>query len=301
MIVKVLLLGTILFHFSALGRGVKFLIAPANNIPEDVQSAMQAMGLISAGGFLTNMGFFINEGVFVSPISNRTASAQTSHGFIQFKEADFKDSELIRSIKEGDMIQASAGRATIIRDLSHWGVFEVDHERREGLVIAEPPKRFLTFSDFANEDRIFILSPHLYDHREPGSTVSRKRNLIMEVPNLDIQDIGKNIDFEQSPTLKIHRHKLHGSIAVNQRGEVIGFMELIAETNRLTPFNSDLISLFSDTAKEILEGRQKPIRNTQTPTVELAISPAEANLPERGVFQQCLFSLMGKKARDKKL
>ncbi|MCY4512997.1 MAG: hypothetical protein OXB86_04850 [Bdellovibrionales bacterium] len=250
---RLLLLSVILFSFPALSEEQKLVILPASieSIPKEVKDAARAVGNIAS-----KTGFFIDQGVFVSSMHigmNPSAVYDVS----QFGETTAEEAKVSSHLLEGELATVHSGKATLIKGIGYWGVFKVDYDGGKRL-FSRKPTQFLQVSDFHKGDRVFLLSTYLHNRTiRPG--IQTQENLIMEVANSsDIQDIAANVDLEASPLLGASalREKLHHSIAVNQKGEVIAFLDLQNGVNRLIKFDSELKALFSEATQIILTDNQ---------------------------------------------
>lgn len=216
-------------------------IAPVwkdDDIPKKVKTAERAIGIMKGGGE-GRVGFFLdNGGVFVTTFDS-DLDPSSSYEVHQFK---------FDSQGEYDMLPVGKTTLTTKMQEKGWGVFKV---KPGGL---KTPDTFLKIGDFKKGDRIFLLS---YNGKNKGS-LSMKR-LVMEVVRSsnspEITDIETaHLDIDKSPSLRLGiREDLENSIAVNQRGEVIGFLRfnsheaakgIFPDTNRLVKFDSEIKRFF---------------------------------------------------------
>lgn len=280
MFIKLFLISLILFSICIFANEEeKLIIVPADNVPEDVKQATQAIGE------LKTIGFFINQHVFVSSISNiTTASDFISQNILQFREATTQEVELSNALNKGDIVAVSAGKAELVKGRYTWGVFQVTPVEDKDRLFTETPTRFLKFSDFHIGDQIFILTNYHYD-----DVTVKKRRMIMKVSNSGIQNIVATINLEESTLLSFLRYALNGGIAVNQRGEAIGFLNLTDGQSRLVRFNSDILELFNEETQKIIRNNNQPLETETIKPVkeDTKQKTTEESKKRRSILQRC--------------
>ena len=248
---KYFLMAVILFHSPVLSEQEESLvIVPLRNgvVPEDVRNAIQSLGSINE-----NVGFFIDNEIFVASTNKSKKELILGfHEIVQIREATQQEADRHENLQKGNTISVSSGRATLIRAKKTWGIFKVDNQN-EKKPFSVKLLRFLKLSEFQKGDRIFILSNYLYNHKDSDHDTYRKQHLIMEVSNPNIADTEKKINLKESAMLNILKHEFHSSIAVNQRGEVIGYIELANKKGQLVKVTPDLITTFSELTKKLVE------------------------------------------------
>ena len=289
MTVRLFLFISVLFHFSLLATE-KLVIAPTSpndNIPKEVRKAVEAIGMVSG-----KTGFFIDEGVFISPLETKWGEKIVNGGrlIIQFREATENEVAVKGHLQLGEIIIVT-GLATFIgghmvNGRGNWGVFKVDNEDGEELFTVEPT-RFLKFSEFQTGDRVFLLSNYYYSDENLNDKKTRKKNLIMKVSDSPIEDIDVGIDLEKSVVLRNLKSELSNVIAVNQRGEVVGFIDFKEGKGKLEGVSSDLIASVSEVTQEIAPQRRVNGRSWSPSAPIREFSRADTN-PDRseGCFNQ---------------
>lgn len=258
-----LLLSAILFPFSVLtAEKEKLVIVETDNIPEAVKNAVKAIGTVDGVG----IGFFLDEGVFTSSnVNTNTIDPSESYSVSQFREITAAEKEVADSISKGSSVSTSAGQATLMSSRDNWGVFKVKKAEQEGRLFVAESDTFLKIAPFNKGDRVFLLSAYHYEHSPRPGFASVRKNLIMEVTNsADIQDIEAAVDMEKNPLVNMLRGELN-SIAVNQKGEVIGFLNLSDGVNRLIKFDSEQTAFLSEKAEKILKDKAS---NNQLPNYQ---------------------------------
>ena len=272
-----LLLSTVLFSFSVLSWGTKKLIiirVKTDNIPEAVKSAVKAIGTVNG-----RTGFFLDKGVFVTSMMH-PIDTTAIHKVTQLGRAKAHEAEAVGHIREGDLVDISGGQAILKRKRSDWGVFEVKSDE-EGRLFTREVERPLKISEFRKGDQVFLLSTYSYNDRSNPFYGIYRENLVMRVANSDIQDIEADVDLKKSsPLLDPLRVQLNGSIAVNQRGEVVGFLRLEYGNQRLIKFDSKVITFFSEEAKKIRTDKEMPGEGLQEKLRE-AGEAMGASFPEK--------------------
>ena len=150
--------------------------------------------------------------------------------------------------------------------------------------LLKTPTRFLKFSDFHIGDQIFILTNYHYD-----DVTVKKRRMIMKVSNSGIQNIVATINLEESTLLSFLRYALNGGIAVNQRGEAIGFLNLTDGQSRLVRFNSDILELFNEETQKIIRNNNQPLETETIKPVkeDTKQKTTEESKKRRSILQRC--------------
>ena len=243
----------VLFYFPGLANeGEKLVIVPVSindDVPEDVRKAVQALGVVNG-----KTGFFINKGLFVAPIATESGEGPAPFGFsilFQYREVTQREVEMTQHLQEGEIVIVTAGQVQLaksyVANQGSWGIFKVNGEDETELFTAKLTT-FLKFSEFQGGDRVFLLSNYYYKPKNLSDNTFRKRNLMLRIVNPHIKNIGTDIDWERSFMSERLRVELNNAVAVNQRGEVIGFIRFIRlknKTNKLVRIASDLTDFFS--------------------------------------------------------
>ena len=301
MIVRFFLLIIMLFHFSALTEGEeKLVIIPSrdSDIPESVKSAIQAIGQIDR-----TPGFFIDEGVFVASssrrlfLSEKLLNAKTPENgpfsIVHLRKATQQELAENGGSPDRTTVYASFGEGTLAKGKENMAVFKVSHEDESKLFTTKPEK-FLKVSEFQEGDKVFLITTYYYDHYEnpDNASSSYKKGMIMEVSN---PDIIKNktiyIDLGKSSLLNDLKWQVNRSLAVNQKGEVIGFIR--TEMGQLIKLTSDTIAFLSRTTKESLEQEalkleEERIRITNEQALKKEAATQPISLTRRRSFiQRC--------------
>lgn len=240
----------VLFNFSALTKErEKLVIEPASindEVPEKVRNAVQALGVVSG-----ETGVFINNGLFVAPITTESVEGPVPFNILfYFREATQREVEIKSHLREGEIVVVIAGQAQLKQSYKEnagsWGIFTV-HGKDETELFSARLTTFLKFSEFQKGDKIFLLSSYYYKPEGLNDPASQKQNLMFRVVNPHIKNIGAGIDWERSFIPERFRRELNNTVAVNQRGEVIGFIRLKNETSKMVRIASGLRDFFSKT------------------------------------------------------
>ena len=276
-------------HFSTLAKGEEKLIvmpALAGDIPEDVRNATQALGLMSE-----KTGFFVNSELFAAPITVKTGKGPFpfhAHILLQFREVTEEEVEMTTHLQEGEIVAVTAGQAKIEKGYvanggDGWGIFKVDKADETELWTAKIEK-FLKFSEFQEGDRIFLLSSY-YSKTEDLKDNSR-RSLILKIANPQIENIDAGIDWEQSSLSERMRAEINNTVAVNQRGEVIGFLKFKNETDKMVQVAPNLKDFFSKSEQKILQFKKK-INGNHYPLGRKAMRISAANAGAQRLEEDC--------------
>lgn len=278
MFIKLFIIGLMLLPVSALADEEELVIVPVeeyHEMPDAVKSVMGAMGELTA--FNTGAGFFMGKDVFIAPIEE-TISPSASYDVTQLQSATAKEAELHNyNVIEGDIIPVTSGTAEIMQNRYDWGVFKVNTKNADELLNREPTQ-LLKFSKFHPGDEIFILTNYYYSQPDPSKGRVSGKCLIMKVSNSDVQNMESKINFNESHLLDAVRVTFSG-IAVNQKGEVIGFLNLKSgKRKRLVALHSGVIDFFSEVRQEVLKA--KKVRRTLPIQTSIRILEQEQEITE---------------------
>ncbi|MDE0151750.1 MAG: hypothetical protein OXK80_04555 [Bdellovibrionales bacterium] len=251
MFIKLFVIGLMLLPVSALADEEELVIVPVEyqEIPDAVKSVMGAIGELDA--LDAGVGFFMDKDIFIAPIEE-TIPPSVSYDVTQLQEAVAKEAKLHGyPVIEDEVIPVTSGKVKIVQDRYGWGVFTVNTKNEDELLNREPTQ-FLKFSKFHPGDTVFILTNAHYSDRDSSAGRVYEKRLIMKVSSSDVQNIESEINFKESQLLDAIRITFSG-VAVNQKGEVIGFLNLkLGRRKRLVALHSGVIDFFSEVRQETL-------------------------------------------------